>query len=60
VTGNMSGIVERMLPYREIIFGSRISPPDEASIRSAVSRRDVRLFRASIDGTGGRIRIQAA
>lgn len=58
----INGLLDSLLPYREVILGARISSADETSVREAVGDRDVRFFRAVPDHTGGQfdIRIEPA
>lgn len=56
IFGNFPGLTTNLLPYREVILGSRMSAANEHKIRSAVGDRDVVFYRAipeSGDGTFG-------
>ncbi len=57
---NMPGLLDRLLPYREIIFGAKMSDADEVSVRQAVGRRRVTFYRAVLDDTAGAMAIQPA
>ncbi len=60
--GNMPGLLDKLLPFREIILGAKISTADERSIRKAVEGRNVQIFRAVTDQSNGEfgIRIESA
>jgi hypothetical protein len=58
--GNIAGLVDKWLPYREIIFGSKMSDADEASVRRAAGSRRVTFYRAVLDDTSGTVAIQPA
>jgi hypothetical protein len=48
IFGNMPGLTSDLLPYKEVILGSRISPEHEGQIREAIEGRDVTLYRAIV------------
>ncbi len=56
------GVLNNLLPYREVILGARISPENEARIRDAVGSRDVKILRTVTDSSANKfeIRIQLA
>lgn len=56
--GNMTGIVDSPLPYREVIFGAKIVPETEMAIRQAVGDRDIRFLRVITDSDGGQFEIR--
>jgi hypothetical protein len=58
----INGLLDNLLPYREVIFGARTSTADETRIREAVGHRDVRFYRAVPDHTARQfdIRIEPA
>lgn len=56
--GNISGLLTKLLPYREVILGARISPENEASVRKAVGKRDVRILRGVAEHEAGRFKIR--
>ncbi len=60
--GNMSGLLDNLLPFREIILGAKISAEDEKRVRQAVGVRDIRILRAAAEHTEGefKIRIRSA
>jgi hypothetical protein len=58
--GNIAGLVDKLLPYREIIFGAKMSAADEASVRRAVGSRRVTFYRAVLEETSGTVAIQPA
>jgi hypothetical protein len=58
--GNIAGLVDRLLPYREIIFGAKMSDADETRVRKAVGRRRVAFYRAVLDAASGTVVIQPA
>jgi len=60
--GNMAGLLDNLLPYREVILGARISPENEESVRRAIGNRDVRIARGVLkhDPERFEIRIEPA
>jgi Protein of unknown function (DUF2971) len=56
--GNMAGLLDNLLPYREVILGARISSKNESRIRLAVRDRDVRIFRAVIEHSAQEFKIR--
>jgi Protein of unknown function (DUF2971) len=57
---NMPGLLDKLLPYREIIFGAKMSDADEAGVRRAVGIRRVTFYRAVLDDASGTVAIQPA
>jgi hypothetical protein len=45
----MAGLWKGYCPYREIIFGARMTAADEAQVRHAVGSRSVRFYRAVLE-----------
>ncbi|MGH9970784.1 MAG: DUF2971 domain-containing protein [Pyrinomonadaceae bacterium] len=62
VWAGINGLVDSLLPYREVILGARIASADETMVREAVGNSDVRFYRAVLDHTTGKfvIRIEPA
>jgi hypothetical protein len=60
--GNIGGLLDNLLPHREVILGANISPENEARIRGAVGSRDVKILRAVTEHSANKfeIRIQPA
>lgn len=58
--GNIPGLLDKLLPYREIIFGARMSDADQARVREAVGRRQVIFRRAVLHEDTGAIAIHPA
>jgi hypothetical protein len=48
--GNLAGLLDNLLPYREVILGAKISRMDEESIRAAVDGK-CQIFRAIADSS---------
>jgi hypothetical protein len=58
--GNMPGLLDKLLPYREIIFGARMSDSDQQRVRDAVDKRKVKFYRALLDDRSGSFVIHPA
>lgn len=58
--GNIAGLVDILLPYRQVIFGAKMSAADETLVREAVGSREVDFYRAVLDQTSGTIGIHPA
>lgn len=54
---NIPGLIDKLLPYREIIFGEKISADEQARVRETVGGRNVKFRRAEIDARSGTISI---
>lgn len=55
--GNLGGLLDNLLPYREVILGAKISPENEARIRDAVGSRDVKILRAVTEYSASKFEI---